>query len=142
MGSLLPLRRALLSQRAAVHRPLTLQSAQACWVHRTAVLHRPYKDDQDRESLKPKVAEDTRSGTNDEVASMDDAAFNPAKTRPEQAKETAGRETGSGTNPLEFSGANKDMASATADPVPAQDGKKNKGQISAGSGQKSGKAAP
>ncbi|KAK8013680.1 hypothetical protein PG991_009273 [Apiospora marii] len=68
-----------------------------------------YKDDQDRESLSPKAHDYTISGTDDEVAANEDAAFNPDKTSPEAAKDTAGKGGGAG-NPLEFSPANKEMA--------------------------------
>lgn len=68
-----------------------------------------YKDDQKRESLKPKAHDYTISGTDEEVAASEDAAFNPNITSPEAAKETAGEGDGAG-NPLEFSPANKEMA--------------------------------
>jgi hypothetical protein len=74
----------------------------------TSALRRAYKDDQDRESLKPKAHEYTQSGTDDQAAANEDAAFNPDKTSPEAAKETAGK--GGDGNPLESSPANKDFA--------------------------------
>lgn len=68
--------------------------------HTTTSLRLPYKDSQDRESLKPRAQESTRSGSDDDVAANTDAAFNPDKTRPEQsAAETAdGQLNASGAN--------------------------------------------
>ncbi|KAI0483836.1 hypothetical protein F4859DRAFT_415021 [Xylaria cf. heliscus] len=59
-------------------------------LHQTAVAQIPYKDDMDRESLKPKSHEYTQSGTDEETAAQHgDAAFNPDKTSPETEKATA-----------------------------------------------------
>ena len=81
-------------------------------LHQTASV-RAYKDDQDRESLKPKAHEYSQSGTDDGAAAQEAAAFDPSKTDPESAKETAGKGPGSG-NPLEFSPANKGAAEGGA----------------------------
>ncbi|KAI1814881.1 hypothetical protein GGS20DRAFT_376067 [Poronia punctata] len=78
-------------------------------LHQTAVNRIPYKDDMDRESLKPKAHEYTQSGTDDETAAKhDDAAFNPKKTSPEEAKDTAeqGAKQQNKDSPLESSPAN------------------------------------
>ncbi|KAI1436230.1 hypothetical protein GGR50DRAFT_249968 [Xylaria sp. CBS 124048] len=55
----------------------------------TAVRMAPYKDDMDRESLKPKAHEYTQSGTDDDVAAHKNASFNPAETSPEAEKDMA-----------------------------------------------------
>ncbi|KAI0908238.1 hypothetical protein F4824DRAFT_500919 [Ustulina deusta] len=82
-------------------------------LHQTAVRGAPYKDDMDRESLKPKAHEYTQSGTDDETASEHgDAAFDPDKTSPEHEKDTAAEgaaQKGKG-NPLESSPADHDFA--------------------------------
>jgi hypothetical protein len=75
--------------------------------HTSAALRLPYKDDQDRESLRPGSAEHTQSGRDDDVAANPDAAFNPSKTRPESAAATAGKDNE--TNPLNASGANQEL---------------------------------
>ncbi|KAK2074671.1 hypothetical protein P8C59_008859 [Phyllachora maydis] len=62
----------------------------------------PYKDDQDRNSVKPRSTEYTKSGTDSNMAAQSDAAFNPNKTDPGQEKDAA-QENG---NSLEVSGAN------------------------------------
>jgi hypothetical protein len=96
-----------------------------------------YKDDQDRQSLKPRRSEGTKSGWDDEVAEKTDAAFNPKKTSPEDAKASAA----SNGNPLEASGANQEF-SKPQKPEEAQD-KSDKKTKSAGSkGTKHGKVAP
>ncbi|KAK0709792.1 hypothetical protein B0T26DRAFT_618827, partial [Lasiosphaeria miniovina] len=70
-----------------------------------------YKDDQDRESLKPRPSDSTWSGSDDEVAAHKEA-FDGSVTNPEQEQasmeEEAGRDgSGGGGNPLDASGANK-----------------------------------
>jgi len=83
-------------------------------LHQTAVSRMPpYKDDMDRESLKPKAHEYTQSGTDDETAAEhSDAAFNPNKTSPETEKDTAaeGAKQKTKDNPLESSPANHSFA--------------------------------
>ena len=68
----------------------------------------PYKDDQDRESLKPKSTEGSKSGT-DNGAAHSSAAFDPSTTSPEGAKEKADKEGGD-ENPLEVSGASHEKS--------------------------------
>ncbi|KAG8170256.1 hypothetical protein KVR01_001001 [Diaporthe batatas] len=72
----------------------------------------PYKDDQDRESLKPKSTEGSKSGT-DHDAAESSAAFDPSTTSPEGAKAKAEGEGGG--NPLETSGANHDKSKPLGD---------------------------
>lgn len=74
----------------------------------------PYKNDQDRESLRPQSAQTTGSST-DEAAAQSDAAFDPSTTRPEDekhaaAKEGSGDRSDGGGNPLEVSGANHERS--------------------------------
>ena len=70
--------------------------------HGTVSLSRPYKDDQDRQSLKPKPSEGTKSAT-DDAAAQSDAAFDRHDTNPESEKQRAGK-------PLDASGANQDLS--------------------------------
>ncbi|TGJ81891.1 hypothetical protein E0Z10_g6879 [Xylaria hypoxylon] len=82
-------------------------------LHQTAVRGLPYKDDMDRESLKPKAHENTQSGTDEETATQHgDASFNPNKTLPETEKKAAGEgaEQQGKQNPLESSPADHDFA--------------------------------
>lgn len=76
--------------------------------HWTSAARLPYKDDQDRESLKPKAQEYVKGDEagDDAAAHKDDAAYNPDKTNPETEKGMAG----DGSNPLEFSPANPDLS--------------------------------
>lgn len=78
-------------------------------LHTGSALGRPYKDDMDRESLKPKPHEYTGSGTDEQTAQNPDAAFNPNKTSPEEERRAAGAD-GSGQNPLDVSPADHDLA--------------------------------
>ncbi|ROW08287.1 hypothetical protein VMCG_03171 [Cytospora schulzeri] len=72
--------------------------------HSTSASRFAYKDDQDRESLKPQSTQGSMSGT-DQDAADSDAAFDPSTTRPETEKDQA--QEASGGNPLETSGANQ-----------------------------------
>lgn len=67
----------------------------------------PYEDDQDRESLKPRSTEGSKSGS-DDAAAQSDAAFDPSTTSPEAAKDKA--ESEGGGNSLDVSGANPDKS--------------------------------
>ena len=102
--------------RAAVRAPSSGQGVAAAVaaaarrpLHVGAALGRPYKDDMDRESLKPKAHEYTGSGTDEQTAQNPDAAFNPRKTAPEEAKRAAGADA-TGRNPLDVSPADHDLA--------------------------------
>lgn len=52
----------------------------------------PRKDSQDKDSINRESTEYSKSGTDDQVAAQDDAAFNPDKTSPEDEMESAGNE--------------------------------------------------
>merc|ERR1712224_359055 len=73
----------------------------------TSVSRFPYKDSQDRESLRPRAQEGSRSTSDDDVANNPDAAFNPHKTRPETEMKAAEEGRGDDASPLEASGANQ-----------------------------------
>ncbi|KAI0400280.1 hypothetical protein F4802DRAFT_602182 [Xylaria palmicola] len=103
-------------------------------LHQTAVrgLPPPYKDDMDRESLKPKAHEYTQSGTDDETAARHgDAAFSPDKTSPEQEKRAAaeGAAQQGKQSPLEASPADHGFAAGgrgQTEGRPQQHGKSKK----------------
>lgn len=57
---------------------------------RTTSLAYPRKDSQDRESINTEATEYSKSGTDDEAARREDAAFNPDLTDPESQKAKAG----------------------------------------------------
>lgn len=99
--------------------------------HNTPSLRLPYKDDQDRESLKPKSTEGTKSGTDNETAQTD-AAFDGSKTSPEAAHESAEKE--SGGNPLETSGANQSQSKPLGEEGGGEMNSTTKGQNSKASG--------
>ncbi|KAI1741723.1 hypothetical protein F4680DRAFT_446728 [Xylaria scruposa] len=98
-------------------------------LHQTAVSRIPYKDDMDRESLKPKAHEYTQSGTDDETAAQHgDAAFNPNKTSPETEKKAAaqGAAQKNKQSPLDASPADYSFAKggeAKGESRPQQSGK-------------------
>ncbi|KAK0281286.1 hypothetical protein LTR35_007662 [Friedmanniomyces endolithicus] len=69
------------------------------------------KDTQDKDSLKPEPSEYSKSGSDDAAAAVDDAAFNPDITSPEQEQASAKEQSGSDAeNPLEVSPANQEVS--------------------------------
>ncbi|TAQ89364.1 hypothetical protein B7494_g2325 [Chlorociboria aeruginascens] len=70
----------------------------------------PRKDSQDRNSINTEATEGSKSGTDDEAARQEDAAFNPEKTAPEEEKRVGGKGNEKSGNPLEVSGANQDVS--------------------------------
>lgn len=50
----------------------------------------PRKDSQDRNSINTEATEYTKSGTDDQAAKQEEAAFDPSKTSPEEQKDKAG----------------------------------------------------
>ncbi|KAM0252855.1 hypothetical protein ACHAQJ_007484 [Trichoderma viride] len=109
--------------------------------HTSTALRLPYKNSQDRESLKPGTNEGTRSGRDEDVSEQDDAAFNPRKTDPETERKAAGQ--GNKTNPLNASGANQEFNKPMGDEKTAHDtgpGKETRkgGRSGGGSPQKKG----
>lgn len=52
------------------------------------------KDGQDKDSLKPEPNEYSKSGSDDEAARVEDTAFNPNKTTPEEQHDSAESESG------------------------------------------------
>lgn len=113
MSGLAPLRSALratapAAARSHISHPLLNQTSARAF--QTSAVRNAYKDDQDRESLKPKAHEYTQSGTDDQAAANSDAAFNPNKTSPEAEKEAAGQSPAGGdNNPLTNSPADKSV---------------------------------
>jgi hypothetical protein len=68
----------------------------------------PKKGAEDRNSIDTSSTEYSKTGTDDAVAENEDAAFNPDKTSPEEAENTAGK--GNQHNPLDGSGANQEAS--------------------------------
>lgn len=97
------------SAAAAAHQALPRTTSISAY-HTSRRLQFPYKDDQDRESLKPRSNEGSKSSS-DDAAAQTDTAFDPSTTRPEDEKTKARKETGGGeTSPLESSGANHEVS--------------------------------
>ncbi|KAI1069793.1 hypothetical protein NW752_002198 [Fusarium irregulare] len=89
-------------------------------LHTTTRMQMPYKHDQDRESLRPVVNENSKSGTDEQVASEHaDIAFDPNSTRPEEAAEKTRKKTKSkgreGEDALNASGANQEISKPMGD---------------------------
>jgi hypothetical protein len=106
------------------------RSAPRRFYQHTTRLRLPYKDDQDRESLKPRSTEHTKSSTDEDLAAHDDAAFNPNKTRPETEQDTAA--VGADGNPLNASGANQDISKPQGDNPGGKEGAPDKQRRSGG----------
>lgn len=84
---------------------------------------------QSKDDLNPQSSEYSQTGSDDAVASNEDAAFNPDKTKPEESMNTSKKES-SGQDPLQGSPGNKE-ASKPRDP---QEGGPSQGTGSGGSG--------
>lgn len=72
-----------LSPRAPAHRQFS-QSIRFAY---------PRKDSQDKDSINTEATEYSKSGTDDEGARQEDAAFNPDITDPQETKDVAGKGT-------------------------------------------------
>lgn len=116
-------------------RPFSLAPRTRASFHTTPAA-RAYKDDQDRESLKPRSHEGTKS-SGDEAASKDSTAFDRNQTDPRAEKNQH-------PDDLEISGANQELSKPQGDDA-AQEKKPagtDKKQRSGGSrGTKSGKTS-
>jgi hypothetical protein len=78
-------------------------------LHTTALSRFAYKDSQDRESLKPRTNEYTRSGHDEDIVNdHPDVAFNPDQPKPEKAASRSFDE--SNGDPLSMSGANQEVS--------------------------------
>lgn len=97
-----------------------------------------YKDDQDREALRPRPSDGTKSGSDDQVAEKK-VAFDPKSTDPQDAKDSAGRE--SNGNPLEASGANQEF-SKPHNPEEAAERLDRKARSGGSQGKKHGNVGP
>jgi len=62
--------------------------------HNAARLAYPRKGSEDKDSINRESMEYTKTGSDDQVAAMGDAAFNPDKTSPEEEMKTAGEGNG------------------------------------------------
>jgi len=85
--------------------------------HQSVISRSPYKDDQDRESLKPKVHEYSNE---DSEAAHSDAAFDPSKTRPEESG-AAAKNNSSSNGGAALGGSPTDKETAEAGRGKAED---------------------
>jgi len=71
------------------------------------------KNDQDKDSINTDHTEYSKSGTDNETAEQEEAAFSPKETRPEEELKTAGKGKGGEEaegNPLDVSPANQEVS--------------------------------
>jgi hypothetical protein len=95
------------------------------------------KDAQDKDSLKPRSTEYSKSGSDDDAAASD-AAFNPSKTSPEEAEATAEKEAGGKDNSLNASPGNEEISRPNDPGVGGSGGAPDKKGSGGGSAPKSG----
>ncbi|KAH8722912.1 hypothetical protein GQ44DRAFT_621523 [Phaeosphaeriaceae sp. PMI808] len=93
------------------------------------------KDAQDKDSLKPRSTEYSKTGS-DDAAAHSDAAFNPNKTSPEEAEATAEREEGG--NSLNVSPSNEKISEPNHQKTDGHGGGPDKKQSGGGSAPKFG----
>ncbi|KAF2029821.1 hypothetical protein EK21DRAFT_36663, partial [Setomelanomma holmii] len=91
------------------------------------------KDSQDKDSLNPQSNEYSKSGSDDAAASSD-AAFNPNKTSPEAAEQTAENEEGG--NSLDVSPGNEKVSRPNDPDVGGNGGAPDKKQSGGGGAPK------
>jgi hypothetical protein len=95
------------------------------------------KDAQDKDSLKPRSTEYSKSGS-DDGAAHSDAAFNPNKTSPEEAEATAEREAGGKANTMNASPGNPDISQPNSPGVGGNGGAPPKKSSGGGGAPKNG----
>ena len=95
------------------------------------------KDSQDKDSLKPRSNEYSKSGSDDAAASSD-AAFNPNKTSPESAEATAEHEAGGKDNSLNVSPGNEKVSEPNDPEIGGSEGAPDKNSSGGGSAPKNG----
>lgn len=120
----------MLPTRAISSRPLAASHLRRA-LHMMPPAWRPYKDSQDRQSLQPRSAENTKSARDDDLAGHGEAAFDPRKTRPESERAAAGA-------PLEATGANQELSKLMADERPRATKVLKGGRSAAGTAPKKG----
>lgn len=103
----------------------------------TTSIRAAQKDDQDKDTLKPRSNEYSKSGSDDSAAHSD-AAFNPSKTSPEEAENTAEREAGGKDNSLNASPGNPDISKPNSPGVGGNGGAPDKKSSGGGSAPKNG----
>ena len=81
--------------------------------HQSLPARSPYKDSEDRDSLKTGSAENTKLGRDDQVSDIPETAFSRGATRPEQARKKAAEEGDDMV--LEGSGANQELSKPQGD---------------------------
>lgn len=75
-------------------------------LHQTRVVAFPSKNAQGKDDLEPMGDEYSKSGSDQQSAAMEQAAFDPNQTSPEQEKKTADKESGEvGQSQSDVSGA-------------------------------------
>ncbi|KAF1832807.1 hypothetical protein BDW02DRAFT_570621 [Decorospora gaudefroyi] len=95
------------------------------------------KDAQDKDSLKPRSTEYSKSGS-DDGAAHSDAAFDPKQTSPEEAERTAEQEAGGQDNTMNASPGNKDISQPNSPGVGGNGGAPDKKSSGGGSAPKNG----
>ncbi|KAK5132585.1 hypothetical protein LTR08_008844 [Meristemomyces frigidus] len=86
------------SKQLVAHRQLSTSSRQLA-----------RKDTMDKDSLQREPNEYSKSGSDDQAAALEDTAFDPSKTSPEEQHDSAGSESDGG-NPLNVSPANPEVS--------------------------------
>lgn len=99
-----------------------------------------YKNDQDKDSLKPGSSEYSKSGAGgDDGAASTDAAFDPSQTKPkEQGKNVEKENGGDENNSLDVSPANSEVSKGKGDGVEKSGGSDRRRTSGAGSAPKAG----
>lgn len=73
-----------------IHRPTFPVSIRFQHLHQSSLLRLPRKDSQDKDSINTDATEYSKSGTDDDAARNEKAAFDPSQTAPGEEKDKAG----------------------------------------------------
>ncbi|KAK1771794.1 hypothetical protein QBC33DRAFT_167708 [Phialemonium atrogriseum] len=121
---------------------LTRRSPPRRAYHPTPAPRLPYKDSQDRQSLKPRTNGSSKGPSDEEIASGVGASYSRDATEPGSETETAKRDSADGVNPLEMTGANQEFSKPQGDGGAAENraGTDKKRTSGAGNKGKKGKA--
>jgi len=85
-----PLNMIRLMAERAVRQPAFPASIRLQRLHQTSLIRLPRIDSQDKDSINTEATEYSKSGTDDDAARNEKAAFDPSQTTPGEEKEKAG----------------------------------------------------
>ncbi|KAF2092187.1 hypothetical protein K490DRAFT_31379 [Saccharata proteae CBS 121410] len=121
--------------------PRATRIASVRGIHHTPALA-ARKDAQGKDDLKPEPNEYSKSGSDDAAAKLEDTAFDPSTTDPEQQTKKAGEESGENPNPLDVSPGNPEVSKPRGNTEGGAEGSPAESEGNAGRQRTSGGGSP